>query len=78
MSINKNVRGEKMAKIVVDPELCKECGLCVGVCPKKILRMGENFNSSGYRYVEQFNAEECTGCKLCSIMCPDAAIGVYK
>lgn len=67
-----------MAKIVVAPELCKECKLCIGVCPKKIIQIGSDMNSKGYYYAHQMDEAACTGCKLCAIMCPDAAISVYK
>lgn len=67
-----------MAKIDVNPELCKSCGFCIAACPQKIIRVGEVVNAKGYKYVEQVDAEKCTGCRLCAIMCPEAAIEVYK
>ncbi len=67
-----------MSKIVVEKELCKGCLLCLDVCPKKLIRQSDSFNSKGYKYVEQIDEEKCTGCKLCGVMCPDAAINVYK
>lgn len=67
-----------MAKIVVNSELCKECKLCINVCPFDLIVLGEVFNSRGYRYVKQVNEEKCIACKLCAIMCPDSAISVYK
>jgi 2-oxoglutarate ferredoxin oxidoreductase subunit delta len=67
-----------MAKVVVDPNFCKGCGLCFGVCPKGLLKAGEKTNAKGYNYAVQENEDQCTACKLCAIMCPDAAISVYK
>ncbi len=67
-----------MAKITVDPELCKSCALCVGACPQKLIQIGRTLNSKGYSVAEQINAEKCTGCKLCAILCPDSAISVFK
>lgn len=67
-----------MAKIVVDPELCKSCRLCIGVCPKHILEVGPETNSKGYYPIVQTDEAACTGCRLCGIMCPDSAITVYK
>lgn len=67
-----------MAKVVIDPNFCKGCGLCFSACPKSLLKAGENINAKGYNYAIQENEEQCTGCKLCAIMCPDAAITVYK
>jgi len=67
-----------MPRILVDPEVCKSCELCLAACPRHIIRMSQSLNSKGYHYAEQFNPEDCTGCKLCAIMCPDVAIKVYK
>lgn len=68
-----------MPKVIVDKELCKSCGLCVGACPKHILRINtEHINAKGYFYAEQFDSSQCIGCKLCAVMCPDSAISVYK
>jgi 2-oxoglutarate ferredoxin oxidoreductase subunit delta len=67
-----------MSKIVVDPERCKGCKLCLAACPKKLIAIGDAINSHGYRYAKQIDADKCIGCKLCAIMCPDSAISVYK
>ena len=67
-----------MSRIVVDPERCKGCKLCLSACPKGLVVIGEKLNSHGYYYATQINAEQCIGCKLCAIMCPDSAISVYK
>ena len=67
-----------MAKITVDPELCKSCRLCLPTCPKKILRIGQAINSKGYPHMEQFDAERCTACRMCAVMCPESAIEVWK
>ncbi len=66
-----------MPYIEVDKEKCKGCGLCVSVCPKKVLKQGDKINTKGYNYTIQFK-EGCIGCKMCAEMCPDVAITVYK
>ena len=66
-----------MAKIEIDRNYCKSCGLCINVCPMKLIGWSSEAGETGF-WVEQGNAEKCTGCKLCAIMCPDAAISVYK
>ena len=70
-----------MAKglIIIDEDRCKGCGLCVSVCPKKILRLAEGrFNAKGYSPIEVFDADKCTGCAICAIVCPDVVFAVYR
>ena len=67
-----------MARMTVDPNYCKGCGLCISVCPVKIIRFSENINSKGYHYTECFEPEKCIACKLCYTICPDVAITVEK
>ena len=62
----------------IDSNRCKGCGLCVEVCPEKILRLAESFNSQGQHYSECFAEERCTACTSCAIMCPDSAIRVWR
>ena len=43
-----------MAKITINKEACKGCGLCVSVCPKQILRVSPTTsNNQGYFVVEE-------------------------
>ena len=68
-----------MKKIVfqVNEEYCKGCGLCVTVCPKKILELSvERTNSKGYNPMQITNVDECIGCLSCAMMCPDVAIQI--
>lgn len=67
-----------MAKVVVDPKYCKACGLCMTACKKDVLAYGKTVNAMGYYAVVPKAEENCIGCRLCSIICPDAAIEVYK
>ncbi len=69
-----------MSNIIIDKEKCKACGICVNVCPKKLITMGDETNSHGVKYAV-FNEKEnaCIGCALCAISRPDIAIKeVYK
>ena len=67
-----------MAKVTVEGELCKGCGYCVNYCPQKILSLGKSTNAKGYNYTVQENADKCTACKICAVVCPEGAIEVYK
>jgi 2-oxoglutarate ferredoxin oxidoreductase subunit delta len=67
-------------RVVFREDHCKSCELCIGVCPKKIIRLRESLNKQGYHpaYVTDEGQEMCISCALCARMCPDAAIEVYR
>ena len=66
-------------KVVIDPEICKGCGLCNDVCPVKILVMEKTvINKSGYLPALVIDVDKCIACGNCAIMCPDSAISVYR
>ena len=67
-----------MAKITIDKEKCKGCFLCVGVCPKAMIKAEETLNKKGVNPVKFEGQDECLGCCLCAIICPDCCIEVYK
>ncbi|GHV33486.1 2-oxoacid:acceptor oxidoreductase subunit delta [Clostridia bacterium] len=68
-----------MAKVSFREERCKGCGLCVGVCPKKILEMSKtSYNDKGFRVARCVDQSACIGCAFCGTMCPDAVITVEK
>lgn len=67
-----------MGRIEVNREMCKSCGLCLRQCPKGILHIGRKVNSKGYSVCEQTEEGVCTACCLCAVVCPDAAITVFK
>ena len=68
-----------MARAIIDETVCKGCGLCVSVCPKKILRLAVGrMNAKGYNPAEVVDQSACIGCAMCGIMCPDSAITVEK
>jgi len=66
------------ARIVIDRELCKECHLCIHACKKSLIVSTAELNSRGYHPVSCAENEECTGCTLCAISCPEVAIEVYR
>lgn len=68
-----------MAKVEIKTDVCKGCGLCTAVCPKKIVVLSKDkINSKGYSPVEITDMEQCIGCASCAKMCPDAVLSVYK
>lgn len=67
-----------MAFVHVDGERCKACGLCIDVCPKKIIKVSDKLNSKGYQPVEVTPMEECIGCAACARICPDCVFKVER
>lgn len=69
-----------MANIVTfKDDMCKGCGLCASVCPKKIIAMQEDtLNAKGYHPAGITDMDACIGCAFCATMCPDCVITVRK
>lgn len=68
-----------MSKIVIYSDRCKGCGLCVSVCPKKILALSkEILNQKGYHPSVITDIKTCITCGMCATICPDNAIQVKK
>jgi len=68
-------------KVSFNRDWCKGCGLCVTVCPKKIINMEENTtNIKGYHpaTIEPKNANKCIGCTSCARICPDSVITIER
>ena len=68
-----------MAKVTINHNLCKGCGLCVNACPKKILSIDKTvINAKGYYPAHCTDDSACIGCASCARMCPDVCIEVEK
>jgi 2-oxoglutarate ferredoxin oxidoreductase subunit delta len=64
--------------VVIEPEMCKGCSLCVNICPPEVLVLSEGLNHMGY-HPASYAGEGCTGCGVCFYACPEpGAITVYK
>ena len=67
-----------MNHVLIEPEQCKGCGLCVKFCPKQCLAIGASINEMGYQYAV-FQSIACTACGICYHVCPEAgAITVFE
>lgn len=60
-----------MGLIKVDRKLCTKCGMCIDVCPIRVLAMGESCP------VEN-NPQACISCGHCVAICPREAIDNLK
>ncbi len=68
-----------MAKAFFNEEICKGCGLCTTVCPKKIVEISKDkLNKKGYNPACVTDIEKCIGCAFCAMICPDCAIEVKE
>lgn len=66
-------------KVTISNDVCKGCGLCVSVCPKKIVVIDRGrLNAKGYNPATVEDMEKCIACAMCAMMCPDSAIKVEK
>ncbi len=57
---------------------CKGCELCINMCPRKCIDMGDIINSNGYYTAVFSRPQDCTGCAICAETCPDTAIEVWR
>jgi len=69
-------KAEGIVEIDVDTFLCKGCGICVELCPRKVFEWSKELSEKGVHYPVPVNAEKCVKCKLCELLCPDFAIAV--
>jgi 2-oxoglutarate ferredoxin oxidoreductase subunit delta len=63
---------------IIEVDRCKGCGLCVSICPKKVLEISEKVNTKGYFPAYQARPEDCVYCAQCCVMCPDVAIAILE
>lgn len=61
-------------KVYTKPDRCKQCGLCIAVCPKEAISYSEDLNALGNNYTI-IDHEKCIRCGMCYTTCPD---GVYE
>ena len=59
-------------ELILTPEWCKGCDICVKVCPERCLVLDPEHK------VELAKPDACTGCRICEWLCPDFAIDVKK
>lgn len=65
-------------RIEVNDLYCKGCELCADACVQGFIGMAvERLTAKGYHPAELIK-DGCTGCGVCAIVCPEAAITVYR
>lgn len=70
---------EKKKILMLQFNRCKGCDICIEVCPRKILKKGDELNQKTV-YPPALTGEDavCTFCQTCEINCPDFAIYVVE
>lgn len=60
--------------VVVRPQLCKGCEVCIEFCPSKSLELDKK------RLIVTASAlmDKCIACGMCELRCPDFAIYITK
>ncbi len=70
---------DKVSKIIIREDFCKECQYCIHFCPKKVLEKDmSKLNSRGYHPAKLIDEEGCIMCGICGEVCPEGAIDVYR
>ncbi len=71
-------KGLESARVVIREDECKGCGLCINICPEKVLFEQNTLNRMGY-HPAGYLGTGCIGCGFCFYQCPEpGAITVYK
>jgi 2-oxoglutarate ferredoxin oxidoreductase subunit delta len=68
----------KSIEIVIDEEKCKGCGICVALCPLKVLVKSDKISPQGFNLPSPINRDKCSGCRICEYYCPDFAIYIIE
>jgi len=70
IAVANNVKGV----VYISVNRCKGCGYCIAFCPPQVLEFSSEYNASGYHPPQLSEPDDCTGCDLCGLYCPDFAI----
>ncbi len=64
--------------MVVDENLCKACELCIASCPQQVISLNIDVITPRGFHPAHLAKDGCTGCGTCALVCPEAAITVYR
>jgi len=61
-------------RVIINPDMCKGCNICIEFCPTKVFETSETLSRRGYYLPLVSHEEACTGCRVCDLLCPELAI----
>ncbi len=65
-------------RIEINRDWCKCCYLCVAVCPQGVFARSDKVGQKGKAEQLVEHPENCVGCSLCQLSCPDIAITITE
>jgi 2-oxoglutarate ferredoxin oxidoreductase subunit delta len=71
-AVKKPKKGFKL--IEINKNYCKGCDICIEFCPTDVFEKSGKLNPKGYYMPDVVRIEDCTGCRLCDLLCPEFAI----
>lgn len=69
----KEIQIDAKKKLVLTVSWCKACGICMQLCPRKVL--GEEEVT---KKVSIIAPEKCNGCGICELSCPDYVFTIVE
>jgi len=60
---------KNIVAVTVEEDACRGCGMCVDICPTKVLE----FDEKAFKAVVK-QTEDCIGCLSCGYLCPSQAV----
>jgi 2-oxoglutarate ferredoxin oxidoreductase subunit delta len=60
--------------VEITESFCKGCDICIEFCPTDVFEKSGKLNRKGYYVPVVARVEDCTGCLLCDLLCPEMAI----
>ena len=65
-------------RLEINENLCKGCDICIEFCPTDVFDKSDKLNRRGYYLPVVARVEDCTGCRICDLMCPEMAIVIVE